>query len=378
MKVLAATSTRADWGLLVPVLDALRDDPQFDLSLAATGQHLTDDQTSLHEILSDGHNVNFKIDMQLTNDDSPEALAQGMGLAVAGTGQVLSQARPDLMLVLGDRYETLAIALAAVVARVPIAHLCGGDITEGAFDDAIRHSITKLSALHFPTNAQSAERIVQLGEEPSRVHAVGSTGIDRLLSVNKMDRNAFFSFAKLQPQSRNFVITFHPPTLSGDAAGQAIAMLDALNQFPDAGLVFTGSNADPGAREIDNAVMSYVERRKNAVFHPSLGSRGYLSALQHCDLVIGNSSSGIMEAPSFHVPTINIGDRQARRPRAASIIDCLPHTVDIQAAIKQGLAADCSNVRNPFGDGLAAQRIVNILASVNEPINLTRKSFLDR
>lgn len=376
MKILAVTGTRADWGLFVPVLDALRDDARFILTIAATGQHHMAGSTSLEAITADGHRVDHHVEMGL-GDDSAPALAKGMGAATAGIGAVLKADRPDLMLLLGDRYEILATALAAVVARVPIAHMLGGDVTEGAIDDSIRHAITKCAALHFPSNAESAARIVQMGEDPARVHNVGSTGIDRVLSLEPLERDVFFGSVGIAPRAQNFVITFHPPTLSDDPTGQAQAMLDALDAFPEAGLIFTGSNADSGAREIDALVQAYVAGRARAVFHASLGSRRYFSALTHCDLVIGNSSSGVLEAPSFRLPTVNIGDRQARRPRASSVVDCDPQPDVIAAAIRTALSLDCSTVNNPYGDGHAAERIVDVLSTIDKPETLVRKSFVD-
>jgi len=377
MKILAITGTRADWGLLAPVLDVLRDDDRFELKIVATGQHLMRGSTSLEAIAADGHVPAYRIELGLDVDDSPPALARGMGAAVAGVGAALEDARPELVLALGDRYEILAAVQAAVVARVPIAHMCGGDVTEGAIDDSIRHAITKLTAIHFPTNEESARRIVQMGEDPARVHNVGSTGIDRIASLEPMAREDFFDAVGLAPREHNFIVTFHPATLSAAPLAEAEAMLHALKEFPDAGLIFTGSNADPDARAIDAVIMRYIESREGAVFHGSLGSRRYFSALAHCDLVIGNSSSGVMEAPSFKLPTINIGDRQARRPRAASVIDCAPEPEAIADAIRAGLELDCGNVENPYGDGRSAERIVAILAELGSPGALIRKSFVD-
>jgi len=218
---------------------------------------------------------------------------------------------------------------------------------------------------------------VQMGEDRSRVHTVGSTGIDRILTLEPMERAAFFASVGLAPRKKNAVITFHPETLSDDSTAQAQAMLEALHDFPDLGLIFTGSNADPGAREIDAAIMAFVADHEGAVFHPSLGSQRYLSALHHCDVVLGNSSSGILEAPSFKLPTVNIGGRQARRLRAASVIDVGPPSRAIVSAICQGLLLDCSNVKNPFGDGKAAGRIMSVLAGLDPTENLVRKSFRD-
>lgn len=377
MKVLAVTGTRADWGILVPLLNHLRDDARFDLEILATGQHLMTNSESMEEIVVDGHEVNWLVDMGLGADDSPVALSRGMGAAVVGMGATLAQSLPDLVLVLGDRYEVLAMSLAAVVARIPIAHLCGGDVTEGAIDDSIRHAITKLSALHFASNAESAARIVQMGEDPACVFDTGSTGIDRILAIETMPQDAFFASVELTPRPYNFVVTFHPATLSADPVAEARAMLEALDDFPQTGLIFTGSNADPGARTIDALIQDYVARREGAVFHLSLGSQRYFSALRYCDIVIGNSSSGLTEAPSFGLPTVNIGDRQARRPRAGSVIDCEADRLAIIAAIREGLTLDCSAVRNPYGDGRSAERIVGLLAAVETPHLLTRKSFRD-
>lgn len=377
MKILAVTGTRADWGLLVPVLDALRDDDHFVLEIMVTGQHLMPGTTSLQAIKRDQHSATHVVDLGLTSDDSPNAIAGAMGAAVAGMGLVLKDARPDMVLVLGDRYEILATVLASVVARVPIAHMCGGDLTEGAIDDSIRHAITKLAALHFPTNGESAKRIEQLGEDPTHVYNVGSTGIDRIVSVEPMAREDFFASVGLAPRDRNFIITFHPATLADDPLAEAKAMLEALQDYPEAGLIFTGSNADPGARSVDALISSYVENRDGAVFEESLGSGRYFSALTHCDLVIGNSSSGIMEAPSFRLPTVNIGDRQSRRPRAPSVIDCSPEPRAISEAIRSGLKLDCTDVTNPYGDGRSASRIITILKALGRLDALTKKSFVD-
>lgn len=377
MKILAITSTRADWGLLAPVLDTLRDDDRFALEIVATGHHQMEGSSSLAAIEDEGHEITYRIDMELGDDDSPSRLAQAMGTLVAGMGPVLASSKPDIVLVLGDRYEILAAVQAAVVARVPIAHLCGGDVTEGAIDDSIRHAITKLAALHFPTNAESAARIVQMGEDPTRVHNVGSTGLDRIRDLQPLSREEFFDAVGLEARTRNFVVTFHPATLSSDSLTQAQAMLDALDAFPETGLIFTGSNADTGGREIDALVESYVADREHAVFHASLGSKRYFSAMTHCDAVVGNSSSGILEAPSFKIPTVNIGDRQARRPRAASVIDCEARREDIVAAIREALKLDCASVESPFGDGHAAGRITDVLAQSGAPETLVRKSFVD-
>jgi UDP-hydrolysing UDP-N-acetyl-D-glucosamine 2-epimerase len=377
LNILAVTGSRADWGLLHPVLARLRGDSRFDLRLAVTGQHLAGDALSLSAIESDGFLPDHRIDMQLGDDDGDAAVAAATGRCLAGFGAVLAADRPDLLLVLGDRYEIHAAVTAALLARVPVAHLCGGDVTEGAMDDSLRHSITKMSSLHFATNAESAARIVQLGEAPDHVFDVGSPGLDRIRRVQLFDRDTLFAQLGLAPRPRNLLVTFHPVTLDARSECQCRAMLDALAGFDDTGLIFTGSNADPGARAIDRMVETFAASHPHAVFHRSLGSRRYFSALAAVDAVVGNSSSGLYEAPSFAVPTVNIGDRQARRPRATSVIDCAPATDAITAAIRAALAKDCTAVVNPYGDGHAAERIVATLATVDDPARLVRKSFRD-
>ena len=377
MKVLAVSGTRADWGLLQPVLALLRDDPRFALEILVTGQHLMPGSPSVAAIEAAGFAIAHRVDMGLSGVDSDAEHCAATGRAVAGTGAALAASRPDLMLVLGDRYEILGAVTAALLSKVPVAHIAGGDVTEGAFDDSIRHAMTKMASLHFTTTSQAAARVRQMGEDPAHVFVTGSPGIDQILAVPRLERAAFFDSAGLAPHALNFVITLHPATLSADNAAMARAMLAALETFPDAGLIFTGSNADPGAAELDEIVRAWVAGRANAVFHTSLGSARYFSALEHCDLVLGNSSSGLYEAPSFCIPTVNIGDRQARRVRAASVIDCPPEAGAIRAAIDAALAGDWSGTVNPYGDGRAAPRILSHLAAVTDPAALIRKSFRD-
>lgn len=377
MKVLAVSGTRADWGLLEPVLALLRDDARFTLEILVTGQHLMAGSTSVSAIEAAGFDVSHRVDMGLTEGASDAALCTATGRAVAGVGAALAHSRPDMMLVLGDRYEILGAVTAALLSKVPVAHIAGGDVTEGAFDDSIRHAITKMSGLHFTTTEEAATRVRQMGETPANVFVTGSPGIDQVLAVPRMDRTAFFDSVALEPQERNFVITLHPATLSADNAAMARAMLAALETIPEAGLIFTGSNSDPGAAELDEIIRAWVAGRKNAVFHASLGSARYFSALEHCDLVLGNSSSGLTEAPSFCIPTVNIGDRQARRVRSSSVIDCANEVEAVCAAIDTALAGDWSGTENPYGDGRAAPRILSHLAAVTDPAELIRKSFED-
>lgn len=376
LSILAVTGSRADWGLLAPVLAALRDDPAFSLHLAVTGQHLTPGSASLAAILEDGFTADYRITI-VSADDSAAGVTKSMGLALIGFADLLTQARPDLMLLLGDRYEIHAAASAALIARLPVAHLCGGDVTEGAIDDAFRHGLTKMAHLHFVSNADAARRVAQLGEPPERIHNVGSPGLDRIRQARLLDRDAFFASIGLAPRERNLLVTFHPVTLAQDSDDQCRAMLEALAAFPDAGLIFTGSNADPGGRGVDALLEGFARGRDNAVLVPSLGSQRYFSALRHVDALIGNSSSGLYEAPSFDLPAVNIGARQKGRPRARSVIDCDPDVSAVTDAIRAALVSDYADTVNPYGDGHAAPRIVEVLRSINNPVSLLAKGFRD-
>jgi UDP-N-acetylglucosamine 2-epimerase (non-hydrolysing)/GDP/UDP-N,N'-diacetylbacillosamine 2-epimerase (hydrolysing) len=378
LKICAVTGSRADWGLLSPPLALLRADKAFALDLVVTGQHLVPAEgNTAQEIEREGFAISARVDMLLASD-TPVAVAKSMGLAVAGFADAFARLAPDLVFVLGDRYEILAAVEAAVVARLPVAHLCGGDITEGAMDDAIRHAITKLSHLHFVTNEAAAQRLRQLGEDPDRVHCVGSPGLDRIRQTKLLDRAAFFQRIGLAPRAANLLVTFHPETLNTDTLGQCLEMLVALHELgPESGLIFTGSNADPGGRGVDRLVGEFVATHDNACAHASLGAELYFSALRHARAVVGNSSSGLYEAPSFKIPTVNIGDRQRGRLRAASVIDCAAERRAIEAAIRRALTLDCTGVVNPYGDGHASERIVAVLRSLGDPRQLVRKRFVD-
>jgi UDP-hydrolysing UDP-N-acetyl-D-glucosamine 2-epimerase len=374
--ILAVTGSRADWGLLVPILRAVRDDPAFQLRLAATGQHLMTSSISLDEIQADGFVLDYRIDISLT-DDTPLTVTRSIGLAIIRFAELLERARPDLIMLLGDRFEIYAVASAALVAKVPVVHFCGGDLTGGAIDDAFRHSITKMAHLHFVTSSDSARRVVQLGEDPSRVITVGSPALDRFNEIKPIPREAFFASIGLEPQPRNLLITFHPATLADDSKEQCLAMLEALEALSNVGMIFTGSNSDPGARAIETIVWNFASTRANAVFISSLGFERYVTALRHVDAVVGNSSSGIYEAPSFGIPTVNIGNRQKGRLRAASVIDCEPNAGAIADAIGRAMTLNCSNVKNPYGDGHAAERVVAVLRGVENPTALIAKTFRD-
>jgi UDP-hydrolysing UDP-N-acetyl-D-glucosamine 2-epimerase len=360
---------------MAPPLKVLRDDPAFRLKLAVTGQHLAPEgKASLAEISGDGFTAEAEVDLE-QDGTSVVAVSRALAAAVAGFSDLFSRQRPDLLMVLGDRYEIFGAVQAAMLARIPVAHLCGGDVTEGAVDDAMRHAITKMSHLHFVTNADAARRVRQMGEDPRRVHQVGSTGIDRIRGTVPMSRTEFFASVGLEPRVKNAVVTFHPVTLSDDSERECAELLAALDGFAEMGLIFTGVNLDVSGHALQAMIDAFVARRPNAVAVPTLGSRRYVSALTHADVMVGNSSSGLYEAPSFGIPTVNVGDRQKGRLRASSIIDCAPEREAIQAAITLALARDCSDAVNPYGDGHSSERIVAVLKEIAEPARLLKKSF---
>jgi UDP-hydrolysing UDP-N-acetyl-D-glucosamine 2-epimerase len=267
--------------------------------------------------------------------------------------------------------------LAATLARIPIAHIAGGDVTEGSFDDALRHAITKMAHLHFVTNETAARRVRQLGEESTRIHVVGSPGLDLARTTSIPSRAEFFAAIDLVPARSNFLVTFHPVTRAEDSLAQLDQMLEALQTLPDAAVLFTGANADPEGRRIDDRIRGLVARHGNMRFVPSLGAERYFAALTHCDAVIGNSSSGLYEAPSFGIATVDIGDRQKGRLRADSVFHCAPERAAIRAAIDAALARGRQPTVNPYGDGHASEKIVVALKALGDPRRLLQKGFID-
>ena len=379
MKICAVTGTRAEYGILYWVLKKIEEDPAFELRLFVTGAHLSPEfGSTFREIEADGFRIDEKIEILLSSD-TPVAVAKSMGIATIGFAEAYARHQPDMVLMLGDRYELLAAAQAALVARIPIAHISGGDVTEGAFDEAIRHSITKMSHLHFPTTQRAARRIRQLGENPAHIHLSGNPSLDHLKHLSLMDREEFEKFIGLKLRSTNLLVTFHPVTLGDQPSAKPFQeLLTALERLgEDVGLIFTRPNADPEGRILIRMTEAFVAARPNAVCHASLGQRGYYSAMRHVDAVVGNSSSGLLEAPSLKVPTVNIGDRQKGRVEASSVISAPSEANAIYEAVRQALVMDCSGVINPYGDGHAADRIVAGLKNTKQPNLLIIKPFFD-
>jgi UDP-N-acetylglucosamine 2-epimerase (non-hydrolysing)/GDP/UDP-N,N'-diacetylbacillosamine 2-epimerase (hydrolysing) len=380
-RICVVTGSRAEYGLLYWVLHELRDDPAFTLQLVVTGMHLAHEfGHTVDEIERDGFSIDRRVEM-LVSGDSPAAVARSIGLGVIGMSDALEQLRPEIVLVLGDRFEIFAAAQACLVHNVPLAHIAGGDTTEGALDEAMRHAITKMAHVHFATNAESARRVRQLGEDPRQIYTVGSPGLDHLHRRPLLDRTSLEEVLGAPLGERNLLVTFHPVTLDERAGiGELEELLQALDTIPaDTTVWCSKPNADTGGRAISVRLAEWAAVRPGRVHvFASLGQLRYLSLMAHADAVVGNSSSGLYEAPSFGVPTVDVGDRQRGRLAAASVIRSAPTRDAIAASISRALALGRQrDVVNPYGDGDSARRIVAVLRRLGPPAMLLKKVFHD-
>lgn len=380
-KICVATGSRAEYGLLRLVMDGIRNSPALELQVAATGAHLSPRfGSTLSEIEGDGFALDAKVDIEL-DADTPSGIARSMGLGLAGFGAAFERLNPDLLLVAGDRFEIFSAVAAALVAGIPVGHIHGGETTEGAFDEALRHSITKMSHLHFVAADEYRRRVIQLGEDPDRVFLVGGLGVDAIKRTKLLGREELESGLGMRLGSKSALVTFHPVTLekSGSAA-QMGELLAALDRFPDVGLVFTMPNADTDGRALYQLIEKYASGRPNARAFDSLGQLRYLSCLKEASVVVGNSSSALAEAPSFGTPAVNIGDRQKGRLKSASVVDCDPDRDSIATAIQRALSSEFAKsamaAKNPYGEGGASDRILAVLEQV--PLDgILKKSFYD-
>jgi GDP/UDP-N,N'-diacetylbacillosamine 2-epimerase (hydrolysing) len=380
-KICVVTGTRAEYGLLRWLIQELKDSPQVDLQVLATGAHLSPEfGLTYRDIEQDGFAIDAKVEM-LVSSDTCTGTSKSMGLGLIGISEALARLTPDLVLLLGDRFEVLAAATAALIAGIPVAHLHGGEKTEGAFDEAIRHSVTKMSHLHFVAAEEYRRRVIQLGEDPERVFLVGGLGVDAIKRIKFLDREELETSLGYRFGTKNLLITFHPVTLEGNASTHQMAeLLGALHELTDTNLIVTMPNADAGSREMTRMIDEFVVAHSNARAYTSLGQLRYLSCMNLVDGVVGNSSSGLAEAPSLGVGTVNIGDRQRGRLKASSVIDCLPKRRNILAAIEKlyspAFRQSLEVVQNPYGDGGASKRITRILESF--PLDMVlKKQFHD-
>lgn len=366
-RIAVFTGTRAEYGLLFWIMKAIQEDPELDLQLIVSGTHLSAHfGETFREIEADGFNIDAKVDMLLSSN-SPTAVVKSMGLANIGFADALSKLQPDLLLILGDRFEALAMAQSALIMNIPIAHIHGGELTLGAYDNSIRHAITKMASSHFTAAEPYRKRILQMGEEPGNVFNVGAPGLESIARFKPLPFEKFVKDVGIPLNSPYFLITFHPATLDKTAPEAAFEnLLQVLQEQDTHQLLFTWPNADNGSYGIITMLEDFCQRNSQRAFAvKSLGSQRYLSALAHADAVIGNSSSGIIEAPAFKIPTVNIGLRQKGRLAADSVIHCDPDYASISDALHKardpGFRASCLDAVNPYGDGQVAARILSIL-----------------
>jgi GDP/UDP-N,N'-diacetylbacillosamine 2-epimerase (hydrolysing) len=362
------------------LLKLLEESDAFSLSIVATGTHLSPEfGLTYREIEADGFTIMRKVEM-LLSADSPGAIAKSMGLAMISFGDVWQDLQPDLIVVLGDRFEIFAAVSAALPFNIPVAHLHGGELTEGAIDDTLRHCITKMAHLHFTSTAEFRARVIQLGEPPEKVFCVGAIGLDAIRRMKAQTRSEFEKSIGFELDRHNLLITFHPVTREVDSAAQQFSeLLEALDELQDTCLIFTGSNADTYGRCIIQMMTEYVAHNSHkAVFFTSLGRTRYISALHHVDGVVGNSSSGIIEAPGSGAGTVNVGDRQTGRVMAESVIQCAPQKHSIRIALDMLLSDEfkktAKSAKNPYGDGCTADRILEIL-NISDLQDLAKKQF---
>lgn len=380
-KICIITGTRAEYGLLRWVMQGIKDEPELTLQVIATGMHLSPEFGLTYQAIEqDGFQIDRKVEM-LTSSDTPVGIAKSMGLGLIGFADALNGLQPDLIVVLGDRFEIFSAVAAALVARIPVAHLHGGEATEGLIDEAIRHSITKMSHLHFVAAEEYRQRVIQLGEQPERVFLVGGLGIDNIKRLQLLDRAALETSLDFKLGTKNLLITFHPVTLeTATAANQMEELLAALAALHDTQLIFTLPNADTDGRTLIKRVEQFVAQHPNARAYTSLGQLRYLSCIAQVDGVVGNSSSGLAEVPTFKKGAINIGDRQRGRLQAASVINCEPNRDSIAAALEQLYSTDFQTslrqVINPYGEGGASAAIISTIKAVLLD-GLLKKRFYD-
>ena len=378
-KICFVTGSRADFGLLVWPMRAIQQTAGLKLQLIATGMHLSPEfGYTISHVRDEGFAVDDTVE-SLLSSDSGVGVAKSVGIGVIGFADAFARLQPDLVVVLGDRFETFAAAQAAMFMRLPMAHLFGGDVTEGAVDESTRHSISKMSHLHFTSNRDSTRRLMQLGENPARIHTIGSPGIDAIKRLKLMDRETVGREVGMPLGPRNMLVTFHPLTIetghSVNALDELFAALSILD--PQWRLFFTLANADADGRALNNRIKAFVASRPNAIAAASLGQLRYISLMNQADVVVGNSSSGVLEAPSLNVPSVDIGDRQKGRERASSVFNTPAERNAIVAAISKAAIHGRQPTVSPYGDGESSQRFADVIAAVPNFRELLKKGFYD-
>lgn len=377
-RICVVTGSRAEYGLLRWLMEGIRDSASLELQVLVTGAHLSPEfGLTYRDIEAHGFVIDAKVDMLLSSDTTV-AVTKSMGLGLIGLADAYARLQPDLVVVLGDRYETWCAAAAAMVARIPLAHIHGGEVTEGAIDEAIRHGITKMSHLHFVATSAYRDRVIQLGEDPDRVLVVGGLGLDSIDRLELLDRAELEKSLGFALGDRSLLIGLHPATLDGLPSEVAMKeLLAALIELRETRLIFTMPNADADGRVIQGMIREFVDSNPNAKAFTSLGQVRYLSCLKHVDAVVGNSSSGLLEAPTFHTPTINIGQRQRGRLLASSVINCDPTRESIGAALDRLDTADfralVADTVNPYGSPGASEAILGLLERTDTDALLVKR-----
>lgn len=378
-KICFITGGRPDYGILFWPMRAVLQEKQLQFQLIVTGQHLSSDfGNTVTQVERDGFPISARVEMLLPSD-SPEAVTQSLGAGVKGFASALQSLQPDLIVIVGDRFEILAAAQAALIARIPIAHISGGDTTEGAFDEAIRHSITKMSHLHFVTNEVAAQRVRQLGENPKHIFVHGNPGLDWLNKIPLLNKEDLEKALEFKLRERNLLVTFHPVTLEENTSEKQFGeILSALEVFADFGIVLTKANSDTHGRIINKMIDDWVSTHPNSKSFDFLGQLRYLSLAKQVNVVVGNSSSGLAEVPSLGKPTLNIGNRQKGRLQAKSVINCQPTVDSVVNGINLALNLDCTGVQNPYGNGNSSELILKTLLEYKDRYKeLIMKRFYD-
>ena len=380
-KICVVTGSRAEYGLLYWLIKEIKFEKSFKLQLVVTGMHLSSKFGLTYKEIEKDFKINKKINMYLRSDTSLD-ISRSMSIAHKSFSKAYHELKPDLIIILGDRFEIFSAASAAMIAKIPIAHIHGGEITEGSWDDSIRHCISKMSHLHFTAIEEYKKRVIQLGENPARVFNVGAMGIENIRKAKLLNKDEFEKSINFTLNKKNILITFHPTTLDNYSSKNYFReLLNAISDLKDTNFIFTKTNSDLDGKIINLMIDNYTNKNpKNSIAFTSLGRVRYLSALQHVDVILGNSSSGIIEAPSFKIGTVNIGDRQKGRVRAKSIIDCLPKKKKIKKSIEKIYSKDfqkiLSRVKNPYDSGLPSKKILAVLKN-SKTQSLLKKRFYD-
>lgn len=380
-KICIVSGSRAEYGLLYWLAKEIEIDHNLKLQIIVTGMHMSSEFGLTYRVVEKDFKIDKKINIDLSSDSSL-GISKSMSIAQKSFAKSYNKLKPDIIVLLGDRYEIFSAATAALISKIPIVHIHGGEITKGSWDDCIRHCITKMSYLHFVASEEYKKRVIQLGEEPSRVFNIGGMGIENIKRLKLLSNQEFNKSINFKLNKKNILVTFHPATLDNDTPRKQFQeLLDALKDLDDTNIIFTKTNSDLGGKIINKMIDQYVSKYpKKCIGFTSLGQLRYLSALQYVDAVVGNSSSGIIEAPSFKIGTINIGDRQTGRTKALSVIDCKPNKKDIKKSLKIIYSSKFQNllktVKNPYekDKGLASKKIVKILKNLKIQ-NSLKKNF---